>query len=71
MRHWLACTLTRRHDYRVSCADGVIFLLCAKCGRRSSGWQVATPGPEVDRSIERPREARTAPRIQLSPIRGD
>ncbi len=71
MGHWFACMLTGRHDYRVSSSDGAIFLLCAKCGRRSTGWQLSEPSRDASRDTE-PREMRTAARMtRLSPAAGE
>jgi hypothetical protein len=38
---WISCYLTG-HDYGVACEQGVIYLRCATCGRRSHGWDVRT-----------------------------
>lgn len=38
---WISCYLTG-HDYGVACEQGVIYLRCSTCGRRSHGWDVRT-----------------------------
>ena len=40
MWNWFNCYLSGRHEFGVSCEPGAIFLRCAHCGRRSSGWAV-------------------------------
>ena len=32
------CCLSGRHDYRMWCEPGAIFLRCVECGKRSPGW---------------------------------
>ncbi|HMD34993.1 MAG TPA: hypothetical protein VKH42_08500 [Vicinamibacterales bacterium] len=36
----IACYLSGRHQYGVSCRSGAIYLECAHCGKRSSGWSI-------------------------------
>jgi len=40
MWHWFNCYLSGRHEYGVWCEPGNIFLRCAHCGKRSSGWSI-------------------------------
>lgn len=40
MWNWFNCYLSGRHDYGIWCEPGAIFLRCAHCGRRSSGWAI-------------------------------
>ena len=40
MLKWITCYLSGRHDYKVSCEPGAIFLSCYHCGRRSNGWEL-------------------------------
>jgi hypothetical protein len=40
MWNWIACYLSGRHEYGISCNGGAIFLQCAHCGRRSVGWSI-------------------------------
>ncbi|HEV3139525.1 MAG TPA: hypothetical protein VGY57_03360 [Vicinamibacterales bacterium] len=40
MLNWIACYLSGRHEYGISCHSGAIFLQCAHCGRRSVGWSI-------------------------------
>ena len=43
MWNWFNCYLSGRHEYGVWCEPGAIFLRCVHCGKRSSGWDVASP----------------------------
>jgi hypothetical protein len=36
----IACFLSGRHQYGISCGSGAIYLECAHCGKRSSGWSI-------------------------------
>jgi hypothetical protein len=36
----IACYLSGRHQYGVSCREGAIYLECAHCGKRSPGWAI-------------------------------
>ena len=36
----IACYLSGRHEYGISCGSGAIYLECAHCGKRSSGWSI-------------------------------
>jgi len=50
MWNWLNCYLSGRHEFRVWCEPGAIFLRCLYCGRRSSGWAlegkpISSPAP--------------------------
>jgi hypothetical protein len=56
MWNWINCYLSGRHEFGVACEPGAIFLRCAHCGKRSSGWSVDGK-PHV-----------TAPRIQTPSI---
>ena len=38
MWNWFNCFISGRHEYGVWCEPGAIFLRCAHCGKRSSGW---------------------------------
>jgi len=40
MLKWITCYLSGRHDFKVSCEPGAIFLSCQHCGRRSTGWEL-------------------------------
>jgi hypothetical protein len=40
MFKWITCYLSGRHDFKVSCEPGAIFLSCRDCGRRSTGWEL-------------------------------
>jgi hypothetical protein len=40
MLKWITCYLSGRHDYKVSCEPGAIYLCCTHCGRRSNGWDL-------------------------------
>jgi hypothetical protein len=40
MWKWINCYLSGRHEFGVACEPGAIFLRCAHCGKRSSGWTV-------------------------------
>jgi hypothetical protein len=40
MWHWFNCYLSGRHEFGVWCEPGSIFLRCAHCGKRSSGWAI-------------------------------
>lgn len=40
MWNWFNCYLSGRHEYGVWCERGAIFLRCAHCGRRSTGWAI-------------------------------
>ena len=42
----ISCYLSGRHDYRVQCEPGAIFLKCNHCGKRSMGWELR-PEPQV------------------------
>jgi hypothetical protein len=42
----ISCYLTG-HDYGVCCEQGVIYLRCSVCGRRSQGWDVRTAPAEA------------------------
>jgi hypothetical protein len=50
------CYLSGRHEFDVRCEPGAIFLICAHCGKRSSGWAVQA----------QPRA--TAPRRAATPV---
>jgi hypothetical protein len=41
MWNWFSCYLSGRHQYGVWCEPGAVFLRCAYCGKRSSGWSLA------------------------------
>ena len=45
----IACYLSGRHEYGISCGSGAIYLECAHCGKRSTGWSidVKNAGPVV------------------------
>jgi len=46
MWNWFKCYLSGRHDFGAWCEAGAMFLRCANCGKRSSGWAIdakATP----------------------------
>ena len=50
----IACYLSGRHQYGISCGSGAIYLVCAHCGKRSSGWSIdlktqlgVKPGPAL------------------------
>jgi hypothetical protein len=36
----IACYLSGRHQYGISCGSGAIYLVCAHCGKRSPGWSI-------------------------------
>jgi hypothetical protein len=36
----IACYLSGRHQYGISCRSGAIYLECAHCGKRSPGWSI-------------------------------
>ena len=40
MWNLIQCYLSGRHEFGVACEPGAIFLRCAHCGKRSSGWSV-------------------------------
>ena len=40
MWNWFNCYLSGRHEFVVWCEPGAVFLRCAHCGRRSSGWAI-------------------------------
>jgi hypothetical protein len=40
MWNLINCYLAGRHEYGVWCEPGTVFLRCAHCGRRSSGWSL-------------------------------
>jgi hypothetical protein len=40
MFKWITCYLSGRHEYKISCEPGAIFLCCHHCGRRSTGWEL-------------------------------
>ena len=42
MWNWFNCYLSGRHEFGVWCEPGAIFLRCVHCGKRSSGWDVAS-----------------------------
>ena len=49
MWSWFNCYLSGRHEYRMWCEDGTMFLRCLHCGRRSPGWAVTRqPAPVAD-----------------------
>ena len=47
----IACYLSGRHEYGISCGSGAVYLECAHCGKRSSGWSidVKAAGPVLRR----------------------
>jgi len=42
----IAFYLSGRHEYGISCGSGAVYLQCAHCGKRSSGWEIE-PKPNV------------------------
>ena len=36
----IACYLSGRHEYGISCGSGAMYLQCAHCGKRSTGWSI-------------------------------
>ena len=42
MWNWFNCRVSGRHDFAMSSESGAMFLCCAHCGRRSTGWSVET-----------------------------
>lgn len=34
----ITCYLSGNHEFAIACEPGEIFLRCAHCGKRSSGW---------------------------------
>ena len=36
----IACYLSGRHEYGISCGSGAVYLQCAHCGKRSNGWEI-------------------------------
>jgi hypothetical protein len=53
MWSWISCYLTG-HDYGVYCEQGVIYLRCAICGRRSHGWDVRTAQADAHAHVHQP-----------------
>jgi len=52
----IACYLSGRHQYGISCGSGAIYLECTHCGKRSSGWSIdlkAQRAAKVGASIAR------------------
>lgn len=55
MWDWINCHLARRHEFVVWTDTNAMFLRCLRCGRRSSGWQVAPPADGAHRHASPPR----------------
>ncbi len=53
MWDWFNCHLAARHEYVVWTERNRVFLRCTRCGRQSTGWQVAGSKTE-GRPLESP-----------------
>jgi hypothetical protein len=65
MWNWFNCRVSGRHDFAMSSESGAVFLCCAHCGRRSSGWSVETKArtPVADAA-----RAKSEPRVTSAPV---
>ena len=62
MWSWLNCHVVGRHEFRVSCEPGAVFLQCLHCGQRSAGWSLkaAESRQEAARLLHMPKQIRLA-----------
>jgi hypothetical protein len=65
MWNWFNCRVSRRHDYGLSSESGAVFLQCAHCGRRSSGWTVEA---KATRPVREPARATSERRVTSAPV---
>lgn len=63
----LNCYLSGGHDYGISCERGAMFLRCVRCGKRSSGWEVATQPSR--RTTTTPAKVESQPVTRTTPTR--
>jgi len=64
MLNWIACYLSGRHEYGISCHSGAIFLECAHCGRRSAGWSIDLKAQKIVAPVAQSAKASIkAPRV--------
>jgi hypothetical protein len=69
MWNWFNCRVSGRHDFAMSSESGAVFLCCAHCGRRSSGWSLETkarkPVADAARAKSEPRGT-SAPGLSMA-----
>jgi hypothetical protein len=65
MWNWFNCRVSGRHDFAMSSESGAVFLCCAHCGRRSSGWSVETTARKPVADATR---AKSEPHVTSAPV---
>jgi hypothetical protein len=65
MWNWFNCRVSGRHDFAMSSESGAVFLCCAHCGRRSSGWSVET---KARKPVADAARAKSEPRVTSAPV---
>ena len=65
MWNWFNCRVSGRHDFAMSSESGAMFLCCAHCGRRSTGWSVETT---ARKPVAEAARAKNEPRVTSAPV---